>query len=229
MILKSQPSSCVSRMTAAAKYSPQCLAQRPTTRIELICIWTFKSERRRSANRSSCTTCASDCLSADISKGRDRGLTGPPNWRTENSGPRDDSILQTSLSAAAVPNLVGLTRGYFAIIVDGKISLQKQRTSWRRGWDSNPRYGYPYNGFRDRPIRPLWHLSVRRSCSLLPGARQPEGPEILGLRQGRDRLLQGKLAIDLSALPSILRRFKAICGSVRAPEAPVFQAQNSDG
>jgi hypothetical protein len=20
--------------------------------------------------------------------------------------------------------------------------------SWRRGWDSNPRYGYPYNGFR---------------------------------------------------------------------------------
>src|SRR5262245_59263892 len=19
---------------------------------------------------------------------------------------------------------------------------------WRRGWDSNPRYGYPYNGFR---------------------------------------------------------------------------------
>ena len=23
---------------------------------------------------------------------------------------------------------------------------------WRRGWDSNPRYGYPYNGFRDRPI-----------------------------------------------------------------------------
>ena len=21
---------------------------------------------------------------------------------------------------------------------------------WRRGWDSNPRYGYPYNGFRDR-------------------------------------------------------------------------------
>ena len=31
----------------------------------------------------------------------------------------------------------------------------------RRGWDSNPRYGYPYNGFRDRPIRPLWHLSGR--------------------------------------------------------------------
>jgi hypothetical protein len=30
---------------------------------------------------------------------------------------------------------------------------------WRRGWDSNPRTGCPVNGFRDRPIRPLWHLS----------------------------------------------------------------------
>ena len=30
---------------------------------------------------------------------------------------------------------------------------------WRRGWDSNPRYGCPHNGFRDRPNRPLWHLS----------------------------------------------------------------------
>jgi hypothetical protein len=30
---------------------------------------------------------------------------------------------------------------------------------WRRGWDSNPRTGRPVNGFRDRPIRPLWHLS----------------------------------------------------------------------
>ena len=29
----------------------------------------------------------------------------------------------------------------------------------RKGRDSNPRYSCPYNGFRDRPIRPLWHLS----------------------------------------------------------------------
>jgi site-specific DNA recombinase len=27
--------------------------------------------------------------------------------------------------------------------------------NWRRGRDSNPRYGYPYSGFRDRPIQPL--------------------------------------------------------------------------
>ncbi len=31
---------------------------------------------------------------------------------------------------------------------------------WRRGWDSNPRYPCGHNGFRDRPDRPLWHLSA---------------------------------------------------------------------
>jgi hypothetical protein len=33
------------------------------------------------------------------------------------------------------------------------------KDSWRRGWDSNPRYSCPYFGFRDRPVRPLRHLS----------------------------------------------------------------------
>jgi hypothetical protein len=32
-------------------------------------------------------------------------------------------------------------------------------SKWRRGWDSNPRYACTHNGFRDRPDRPLWHLS----------------------------------------------------------------------
>ena len=31
---------------------------------------------------------------------------------------------------------------------------------WRRGWDSNPRSPYGDSGFRDRPIRPLSHLSA---------------------------------------------------------------------
>jgi hypothetical protein len=33
--------------------------------------------------------------------------------------------------------------------------------NWRRGRDSNPRYTCAHNGFRDRPIQPLWHLSTR--------------------------------------------------------------------
>ncbi len=32
----------------------------------------------------------------------------------------------------------------------------------RRGWDSNPRWPEGHNGFRDRPIQPLWHLSEQR-------------------------------------------------------------------
>jgi hypothetical protein len=32
---------------------------------------------------------------------------------------------------------------------------------WRRGWDSNPRYPYEHNSFRDCPNRPLWHPSER--------------------------------------------------------------------
>ena len=43
---------------------------------------------------------------------------------------------------------------------------------WRRGWDSNPRYPYGYNGFRDRPDRPLRHLSRRPR---LIGATAPGG------------------------------------------------------
>src|ERR1700749_1405776 len=33
---------------------------------------------------------------------------------------------------------------------------------WRRGWDSNPRYGSPYTAFPVLPVQPLLHLSVRR-------------------------------------------------------------------
>ena len=34
-----------------------------------------------------------------------------------------------------------------------------QRFRWRRERDSNPRRPESLNGFRDRPIRPLWHPS----------------------------------------------------------------------
>src|SRR3712207_913720 len=30
---------------------------------------------------------------------------------------------------------------------------------WRRGWDSNPRYGSPYTAFPVLPIQPLLHLA----------------------------------------------------------------------
>jgi hypothetical protein len=43
------------------------------------------------------------------------------------------------------------------------------RKDWRRGRDSNPRYGYPYAAFRVRCIQPLCHLSAAR-----PGLKKPQ-------------------------------------------------------
>src|SRR4051812_42712772 len=40
----------------------------------------------------------------------------------------------------------------------------RRMLGWRRGWDSNPRYACAHNGFRDRPDRPLRHLSARLSA-----------------------------------------------------------------
>ena len=56
---------------------------------------------------------------------------------------------------------------------------QTRTRGWRRGRDSNPRTSCPAIGFRDRPIRPLWHLSVlgvvRPGCSSLPLSFHPLG------------------------------------------------------
>ncbi|SPF44758.1 hypothetical protein SBA1_550123 [Candidatus Sulfotelmatobacter kueseliae] len=47
-----------------------------------------------------------------------------------------------------------------------RISMEEQQicfavqTIWRRERDSNPRYGFPYSGFQDRPFQPLTHPSA---------------------------------------------------------------------
>ena len=49
--------------------------------------------------------------------------------------------------------------------------------AWRRGWDSNPRYACTHNGFRDRPDRPLRHLSkgLRRPVYRTAGQARQDG------------------------------------------------------
>ena len=54
----------------------------------------------------------------------------------------------------------------------------KTNALWRRWWDSNPRYGYPYNGFRDRSS----------SSSLL----------FLGLEHCREELVQLQIKVVAS-------------------------------
>jgi hypothetical protein len=44
------------------------------------------------------------------------------------------------------------------------IALVSYSLAWRRGRDSNPRYGFrPYNGLANRRLQPLGHLSISRS------------------------------------------------------------------
>ena len=52
------------------------------------------------------------------------------------------------------------------------LGANELRTQWRRGRDSNPRYPGGYTGFRNRPIRPLWHLSAVSSSPRPRAARR---------------------------------------------------------
>src|SRR3954452_3890269 len=45
-------------------------------------------------------------------------------------------------------------------------------TSWRREWDSNPRYGFPYTRFPSERLQPLGHPSGRASFEALEDALQ---------------------------------------------------------
>src|SRR2546426_11197008 len=55
--------------------------------------------------------------------------------------------------------------------------------NWRRGRDSNPRYGYPYAAFRVRCIQPLCHLSItlmyRSFSARTRKSNRPLLPELL--------------------------------------------------
>ena len=50
-------------------------------------------------------------------------------------------------------------------------------TYWRKAWDSNPRKPEDFNGFRGRPIRPLWQPSSIEASekSAIPRLAQAHG------------------------------------------------------
>src|SRR6266550_9153404 len=52
--------------------------------------------------------------------------------------------------------------------------------SWRRGWDSNPRWALTHSGFRDRCTNPLCDLSESRcQISEIRCQQLPESPRLL--------------------------------------------------
>src|SRR5262245_44141105 len=44
-------------------------------------------------------------------------------------------------------------------ILNRKSQIGNRQSHWRRGWDSNPRYSFPYTAFPVLPVKPLLHLS----------------------------------------------------------------------
>ena len=84
-------------------------------------------------------------------------------------------------SGAESPQMLG----FFAPAVPNGERFSKDQ--WRRGWDSNPRYACTHNGFRDRPDRPLWHLSVHRPAQSL----RPDGQGVRPCAQARPRWSAG--------------------------------------
>src|SRR6266508_292529 len=61
----------------------------------------------------------------------------------------------------------------------------RRTPTWRRGWDSNPRYGCPYAAFRVRCFQPLSHLSAAE------GARAPLGGRYVANAAKRDKGSRG--------------------------------------
>ena len=65
-------------------------------------------------------------------------------------------------AATAIGTVFGTVDCAKAPVLPNLLSSKQLRTirlAKRRGGDSNPRYGYPYTGFRNQLLQPLGHLS----------------------------------------------------------------------
>jgi hypothetical protein len=52
-----------------------------------------------------------------------------------------------------------------ALLKKARQGFSAVQTAWRRERDLNPRYGFPYSGFQDRPFQPLTHPSAGGEAS----------------------------------------------------------------
>ena len=101
----------------------------------------------------------------------ERGGLEPPQAFRPAALPTRCHTIRRPLRNSAIPQL-GASRHernrwlWRASIVKKPARPGGRAINWRRGWDSNPRYPSRYNGFRDRPIQPLSHLSVSEICVL---------------------------------------------------------------
>jgi len=68
----------------------------------------------------------------------------------------------------------------WAVVTGSTPNLLKYNALWRRGWDSNPRYGYPYDGFRDRALSKDLRKSRRSPAVTEPKESHDQGANNAG-------------------------------------------------
>ena len=98
------------------------------------------------------------CRGKDRMKSMPRGT--PPN-HPKSTGPENIGPERTDFGCIGI----GAVGSLAATTLENNEKFRPTRTSgervvsggWRRDRDSNPGWGHPHNGFRDRPVRPLRH------------------------------------------------------------------------
>jgi hypothetical protein len=88
------------------------------------------------------------------------------------------------------------------LIVSATVLRKTQKECWRREWDSNPRYGFPYTRFPSVLLQPLGHLSaldprgfaLGLSTRLLEWLVSPEKPARQATFRSRDSQADRPLA-----------------------------------
>src|SRR5690348_12811104 len=79
----------------------------------------------------------------------------------------------TSTNRSMIPEKMEERVGFELEASCGRLSPQPKsrcnrgHAKWRRGWDSNPRYGFPHARFRGEYFKPLSHLSAAAYNSIL--------------------------------------------------------------
>ena len=86
---------------------------------------------------------------------------------------------------------------------------------WRRGWDSNPRYGFPYTRFPSVRLKPLGHLSApEKSRGQYSGGVSGDNPRVTRCRGARHN---GRSSIATLAAPAFATTEHSAISSAKAP------------
>ena len=86
----------------------------------------------------------------------------PVNWPTEISGNFGDLRRENGDDWSAQHDLPPICRGIVGSSRKSADPARKARPTWRRGWDSNPRYRSRYTPLAGERLQPLGHLSASR-------------------------------------------------------------------